>query len=95
MGFAISVPSFRSADDAGSNCRLNRSRSRNNLTVDNAKETIVHFPVPDAVTRIANSEDRKLAWHFFILFSRMEYALKRSGRYLQEGTTDAIESRII
>lgn len=31
------------------------------------------------VSRIADSEDRRLAWEFFVLFSRFEYALKRSG----------------
>jgi len=40
------------------------------------------IPVPEAIRRIANSEDRRLAWHFFVFFSRMEYALKRSGKYL-------------
>lgn len=38
--------------------------------------------VPPAIRRIASSEDRKLAWQFFVFFSRMEYALKRSGRFL-------------
>jgi hypothetical protein len=47
------------------------------------------IPVPDTIRRIASSADRKLAWHFFVFFSRMEYALKRSGRYLKAGTTDA------
>jgi hypothetical protein len=37
------------------------------------------LPVPDAIRRIEDSEDRTLAWAFFIFFSRMEYALKRSG----------------
>lgn len=48
---------------------------------------LVEIPVPDAIRRIAASEDRKLAWAFFVFFSRMEYALKRSG-YLS-GTADA------
>jgi hypothetical protein len=32
-----------------------------------------------AITRIAAATDRRLAWEFFVLFSRFEYALKRSG----------------
>jgi hypothetical protein len=47
------------------------------------------IPVPEAIRRIANSEDRTLAWTFFVFFSRMEYALKRSGTYLKAGTSDA------
>jgi hypothetical protein len=47
------------------------------------------IPVPEAIRRIADSEDRKLAWTFFVFFSRMEYALKRSGTYLKAGTSDA------
>ncbi len=47
------------------------------------------IPVPEAIRKIANSEHRKLAWHFFVFFSRMEYALKRSGRYLKPGSADA------
>jgi len=39
--------------------------------------------VPLAIQRIAASEDRQLAWHFFVFFSRMEYALKRTRRYLK------------
>jgi hypothetical protein len=31
------------------------------------------------VTQIAAAADRRLAWEFFVLFSRFEYALKRSG----------------
>lgn len=41
------------------------------------------IPVPLAIQRIANSVDRRLAWHFFVFFSRMEYALKRTPRYLK------------
>lgn len=33
----------------------------------------------DVVLRIAQSPDRRLAWEFFVTFSRFEYALKRSG----------------
>ena len=39
--------------------------------------------VPPAIQRIADSENRRLAWHFFVFFSRMEYALKRTRRYLK------------
>jgi hypothetical protein len=49
----------------------------------------MEIPVPDAIRRIADSEDRKLAWNFFVFFSRMEYALKRSGSYLNKGTDEA------
>lgn len=45
--------------------------------------------IPEAIRRIADSKDRRLAWYFFILFSRFEYALKRDPRYLKEGTGDA------
>ncbi len=31
-------------------------------------------PIPAAIQRIANSDDRRLAWQFFVFFSRMEYA---------------------
>jgi len=41
------------------------------------------LPVPVAIQRIANSDDRQLAWQFFVFFSRMEYALKRTRRYLK------------
>ncbi len=47
------------------------------------------IPVPDAIRRIADSEDRQLAWHFFIFFSRFEYALKRHETYLKKGTDKA------
>ncbi len=46
-------------------------------------------PVPDAIQRIANASDRKLAWEFFVFFSRFEYALKRHQAYLMPGTGDA------
>jgi hypothetical protein len=39
--------------------------------------------IPPAIQRIADSEDRRLAWQFFVFFSRMEYALKRTPRYLK------------
>lgn len=41
--------------------------------------------VPDRVRAIADSDDRKLAWVFFIFFARMEFALKSSGRYVRAG----------
>lgn len=40
--------------------------------------------MPEVIKRISNSEDRQLAWQFFIFFSRFEYALKRSGKYLKK-----------
>ena len=43
---------------------------------------MTHFPTPSAqtaVSQIADAADRRLAWEFFVLFSRFEYALKRSG----------------
>jgi hypothetical protein len=45
--------------------------------------------VPETIRRIADSEDRKLAWHFFVFFSRIEYALKRSDRFLNTSEGDA------
>jgi hypothetical protein len=51
-------------------------------------ETLVDVPIPDAIRRIVNSDDRRLAWSFFVFFSRFEYALKRSN-YLKPGTSDA------
>jgi len=47
------------------------------------------IPIPDAIQRIANAPDRRLAWEFFVFFSRFEYALKRHQRYLMPGTGDA------
>lgn len=44
--------------------------------------------VPDSVRIIADSIDRKLAWHFFVFFSRFEYALKRTD-YLAPGAGSA------
>lgn len=38
--------------------------------------------IPEFIERIASSSDRELAWKFFILFSRFEYALKRNSHYL-------------
>lgn len=41
-----------------------------------------------AIQRIAGSADRRIAWEFFVLFSRLEYALKRAG-YLKHGKVEA------
>lgn len=49
----------------------------------------ITIPVPESIRRIADSSDRALAWHFFILFARFEYALKRDPRYLKAGIGDA------
>ncbi len=54
--------------------------------MDHAPTTI---PIPESIRRIANSSDRALAWHFFIIFARFEYALKRDPRYLKAGVGDA------
>jgi hypothetical protein len=48
-----------------------------------------YIPVPESIRCVANSADRQLAWHFFIFFSRFEYALKRDQRYLKPGIGDA------
>jgi hypothetical protein len=45
--------------------------------------------VPEAIRQIADSTDRKLAWQFFVFFSRFEYALKKDPRYLMSGAGDA------
>lgn len=45
--------------------------------------------IPDVIHRIANRADRHLAWEFFVLFSRFEYALKRVPQYLMPGEGDA------
>lgn len=45
-------------------------------------------PVPEAILRIADSVDKTLAWQFFLMFSRFEYALKREG-YLRADRKDA------
>jgi hypothetical protein len=47
------------------------------------------IPVPDEIRQVANNEDRKLAWYFFVFFSRMEYALKRSTIYLKQTSSNA------
>lgn len=49
-----------------------------------------HIPVPESIHRIADSADRHLAWHFFVFFSRFEYALKRDVRYLKSGVDHAV-----
>jgi hypothetical protein len=45
--------------------------------------------LPDSIKRIAVAPDRKLAWEFFIFFSRFEYALKRHPKFLQPGIGNA------
>jgi hypothetical protein len=47
------------------------------------------FAAPESILRIANATDRRLAWEFFVFFSRFEYALKRNQRFLRPGTGDA------
>lgn len=44
--------------------------------------------IPELIRQIADSTDRKLAWQFFVFFSRFEYALKR-GPYLKQGIEEA------
>jgi hypothetical protein len=50
---------------------------------------IDNIPVPESIRCIADSKDRRLAWYFFIFFSRFEYALKRHPKYLKQGTVNA------
>lgn len=40
--------------------------------------------VPESIQKIADSEDRHLAWQFFVFFSRFEYALKRTRGYVTQ-----------
>lgn len=54
-----------------------------------SERTEANIPVPASIRRIADSGDRQLAWEFFVFFSRFEYALKRSGRYLAGGASRA------
>jgi hypothetical protein len=49
----------------------------------------VDITVPESIRRIADSDDRRLAWEFFVFFSRFEYALKRTPRYLAGGSSGA------
>ena len=44
--------------------------------------------IPEAIQRIANDSERQLAWHFFLFFSRFEYALKRQ-KLIQAKSKDA------
>ncbi|MCZ2157383.1 MAG: hypothetical protein LC114_26375, partial [Bryobacterales bacterium] len=48
-----------------------------------AESITADISIPPAIQRIVKSDDRCLAWHFFVFFSRMEYALKRTRRYLR------------
>lgn len=54
-----------------------------------SSESHVDIAIPEAIRRIADSQDRKLAWEFFVFFSRFEYALKRSSTYLKGGPSRA------
>lgn len=45
--------------------------------------------IPASIQRIVRHQDRRLALEFFVLFSRLEYALKHSGAYLLAGEGDA------
>ena len=47
------------------------------------------IPLPESIKRIANAPDRRLAWDFFVFFSRFEYALKRDPRFLLPGKGNA------
>ena len=44
--------------------------------------------IPESIRRIADDADRKLAWQFFFMFSRFEYALKRQ-KYVRDDRKDA------
>lgn len=59
------------------------------ITVSFPMRPYVDPPLPGVIRRIANSADRRLAWEFFVFFSRFEYALKRHDRYLMPGTGPA------
>ena len=50
---------------------------------------MMRITVPSVVEQIANAPGRRLAWEFFVFFSRFEYALKRDQRFLMPGTGDA------
>lgn len=54
-----------------------------NRTTDDAT------PIPEAIGSRVSTENRELAWTFFVFFAWMEYALKSSGTYLKAGTSDA------
>ena len=43
---------------------------------------VVVLTLPEPISRIANAPNRRLAWEFFVFFSRFEYALKRDKRFL-------------
>jgi len=49
----------------------------------------INIPVPEEIQKIAESEDLKLVWIFFVFFSRFEYALKRCPRYLEGSHQEA------
>jgi hypothetical protein len=47
------------------------------------------FALPEIVANIANDPNRKVAWDFFVFFSRLEYALKRVDEFLMPNDGDA------
>jgi len=51
--------------------------------------TNIKLNAPQVISRIANDADRRLAWEFFVFFSRFEYALKRHECYLLSGEGNA------
>jgi hypothetical protein len=54
--------------------------------------THANFAVPESIRRIADSDDRRLAWEFFVFFSRFEYALKRT-QIPADATADNVANR--
>jgi len=82
------------ADDSVRSARYSASpkgdldiRSEGSLHV--AIGSHLEIRIPEAIRRIADSEDRKLAWEFFVFFSRFEYALKCTHPYLKGGPSNA------
>lgn len=53
-------------------------------------ERLGSLTAQNAILSIAAATDRRLAWEFFVLFSRFEYALKRSGflRHVSDAQAD-------
>lgn len=52
-------------------------------------DEIEELGMPDVILKIAADTDRKLAWAFFILFARCEFALKKSKTYLNGDEKEA------
>jgi len=48
-------------------------------------KSIPEIRVDAFIRQIVGTEDKDRAWHFFVFFSRMEYALKRTCRFLLNG----------